>query len=118
MALHLTAKTLTKLGRLEEALDYTKQAMYIKTTSTLLSELQDIEEKLGTEKNIIKENDDEHLEFVEDIKDSNFLTLIIRVMKCMFHSALTKRKWLFVLLSLFFFILYKNKIKILSLLGY
>lgn len=118
MSLHLRAKALKKLDRLEEALDYTKQAMYIKTSRGLLADLQDIEDKLGTEKNVIKENDEEHLEFVEEIKDSNFFSLLIRVVKYMFYSTLAKRKWIFVILSLLLFLLYKNKMRLLSLLGY
>ena len=54
--------------------------------------MEEIEERLGTEKLIIKENDDEDLEFVEEIKDSNIFQLIFRALKYLALSFLKNKK--------------------------
>lgn len=101
---------------------YHIKAIHVKTTRSLLKDLEEIEERLGTEKMIIKENDDEDLDFVEEIKDSNFFQLIIRAVKYFSLSILKQKKWILLILSFVLFLLYKNKfrsgfIQILSTLG-
>ncbi len=98
------------------------QAIHIKTTRSLLKDLEEIEERLGTEKLIIKENDDEDLEFVEEIKDSNIFQLIFRAVKYLAFSFVKNKKWIIILLTFVVFLLYKNKfksslIKFLSIIG-
>jgi len=110
-SLFIRSRALKQLNRWEEALEVIKMAIHIKTTRSLLKDLEEIEERLGTEKLIIKENEDEDLEFVEEIKDSNILQLLLRALKYFALSMIKKKKYMFMLLSLILFLLYKNKIK-------
>ena len=69
---------------------------------------------------VIKENDEEDLEFIEEIKDSGIFQLLLRGLKHLVLSILKKKRWLLMIISFVFFLIYKNKVKsgLARMLGY
>ena len=129
------SRALKQLNRWEEALETVKQAIQIKTTRNLLKDLEEIEERLGTERLIIKEDSDENLEYIDekidkknqDNNQSNntiggLISFVIRYLKYFSGSLWRKKKYILLVISIILFLLFKNKIRInfikyLSILG-
>jgi hypothetical protein len=83
----------------------------------LLKDLEEVEERLGTQRMIIKEHDDENLEFVEEIKDNNGFQLLIRLLKYLIgHAYKTLKQSKLILLIIALILMYMNKDFIKSLL--
>lgn len=119
------SRALKLLNRWEEALEAVKQAIQIKTTRNLLKDLEEIEERIGTERQIIKEDIDENLEYIDEKIDkknqdnnqsnntiSGLISLVIRYLKYISGSLWRKKKYILLVLSIILFLLFKNKIRI------
>jgi hypothetical protein len=123
--LFVRSRALKLLNRWEEALEAVKQAIQIKTTRNLLKDLEEIEERIGTERQIIKEDIDENLEYIDEKIDkknqdnnqsnntiSGLISLVIRYLKYISGSLWRKKKYILLVLSIILFLLFKNKIRI------
>jgi len=122
------SRAFKQLNRWEEALETVKQAIQIRTTRNLLKDLEEIEERLGTERLIIKEDSDEDLEYIDDEKKntkfndnnnqnksntfSGLISFIIRYLKYFSGSLWRKKKYIFLILCIILFLIFKNKIRI------
>ena len=124
----MRSRAFKQLNRWEEALETVKQAIQIRTTRNLLKDLEEIEERLGTERLIIKEDSDEDLEYIDDEKKntkfndnnnqnksntfSGLISFIIRYLKYFSGSLWRKKKYIFLILCIILFLIFKNKIRI------
>ena len=114
-SLYIRSRILKQLNKLEEAYDTVKKAINIKTTKSLLKDLEELEEKLGIQKKIImdvlSEKSENAQEENETEKKESFFKSILNMIILLGKHLYNKKKYILFLLLALLFLISKNKIK-------